>query len=177
VHTASEEARPVRRYLGYGGLLVAAIVTGLLVVGPAGAEGTGGRPLRLPLSGAEEFNAAGTPINPHGNADRGSVVLTLNQGQERVCWEFGAITLTAGEALPHVAHIHRAPEGFGGPVVVDLFGTGSTPPAPTAYPTGTICVHADAELIKDIRQNPEDYYINLHNVPHGGGVMRAQLSD
>jgi hypothetical protein len=59
--------------------------------------------------------------------------------------------------------------------VVDLFGTPTTPPAPTAYPTGTTCVHADADLIKDIRQNPESYYINLHNVPHGGGVMRAQL--
>jgi CHRD domain-containing protein len=173
----SEEARPVRRYVVYGGLLVAAMVGALIQSGPVGAEATGGRPFRLALSGAKEFNAAGVPINPHGDADRGSVVLTLNQGQEQVCWQFGPITMTAGEALPHVAHIHEAPEGFGGPVVVDLFGTAITPPAPTAYPTGTTCVHADADLIKDMRQNPEDYYINLHNVPHGGGVMRAQLSD
>lgn len=31
-------------------------------------------------------------------------------------------------------------------------------------PTEATCVHADAEVIKDIRQNPEDCYINLHNV-------------
>ncbi len=39
------------------------------------------------------------------------------------------------------------------------------------------CVHADADRIKDIRQNPENYYVNLHNAQHPGGVMRAQLSD
>lgn len=166
----------MRRYVVRGALLVGALVGALLVGGPAAADGTGGRPFRLALSGAEEFNAAGNPINPHGDADRGSAVITLNQGQERVCWQFGGITLTAGEALPHVAHIHRAPPGFGGPVVVDLFGTGTTPPAPTAYPTGTTCVHADAEVIKEIRQNPEDYYVNLHNAQHPGGVMRGQLA-
>lgn len=157
------------------GLSVAAITSAVVFAGTALADGTGGRPFRLEMSGANEFNTAGQPINPHGDADRGSVVLRLNQGQERICWEFGPITLTAGEALPRVAHIHEAPAGFGGPVVVDLFGTATTPPAPTAYPTGTTCVHADADLIKDIRQNPENYYINLHNAQHPGGVMRAQL--
>jgi hypothetical protein len=162
------------KFVGRALSVVAAL--GLVVAGSAAAaEGTGGRPFRLALSGANEFNTAGAPINPHGDADRGTVVLTLNQGQERICWEFGAITLTEGEALPRVAHIHEAPPGFGGPVVVDLFGTATTPPAPTAYPTGTTCVHADADVIKDIRQNPESYYVNLHNAQHGGGVMRAQL--
>lgn len=165
----------MRKHLVKGGLLIAAMAGTLILGGPAGAEGTGGRPFRLELSGSNEFNAAGAPINPHGDADRGSVVLTLNQGQERICWQFGEITLTAGEALPRVAHIHEAPAGFGGPVVVDLFGTASTPPPPSSYPTGTTCVHADAGDIKDIRQNPESYYINLHNLEHPGGVMRAQL--
>ena len=142
---------------------------------PVVAEDDGGRPYRLELSGAEEFNAAGVPINPHGDADRGSVTLALNQGEERVCWSFGPITMVAGEALPHAAHIHAAPAGLGGPVVIPLFGSGGTGPAPTSYPTGTTCVHAPGELIKAIRHNPEGYYVNLHNVQHAGGVMRAQL--
>ena len=30
------------------------------------------------------------------------------------------------------------------------------------------CVHADAALIKDIRQDPGDYYVNVHHdVPRG----------
>lgn len=165
-----------KRWMVRGGLWMAAVAGALLLAGPAGADGAGGRPFRLDLSGSNEFNAAGDPINPHGDADRGSVVLTLNQGQERVCWTFGEITLTAGEALPHVAHIHEAPPGAGGPVRVDLFGTPTTGPAPSSYPTGTTCVHADADRIKDMRQNPENYYVNLHNAQHPGGVMRAQLA-
>ena len=135
----------------------------------------GGRPFSLALSGANEFNAAGAPINPHGDADRGSVVLTINPGQEAVCWSFGAITLTAGDALPHVAHIHLAPEGIAGPVVVDIFGGSAAVPAPTSYPTGTTCVHGDRDVLLAILRDPGAYYLNLHNAQHPGGVMRAQL--
>ena len=113
-----------------------------LSVGTALAD-DGGRPFRLALSGANEFNAAGAPINPHGDADRGSVVLTVNPGQEEVCGTFGAITLTAGDALPHVAHIHVAPAGIAGPVVVDIFGGAAAAPAPSSYPTGTTSVEGD----------------------------------
>jgi hypothetical protein len=143
---------------------------------PASALAAGGRSYSLALSGANEFNAAGAPINPHGDSDRGTAVITLNVGREEVCWSFGPITLTTGDALPHVAHIHFGPAGVAGPVVVDLFG-GSAPAAPTAYPTGTTCVPAAREVLLAILRNPEAYYINLHNAEHPGGVMRAQFSD
>ena len=145
-----------------------------LSVGTALAD-DGGRPFRLALSGANEFNAAGAPINPHGDADRGSAKLTINPGQEEVCWSFGAITLTAGDALPFVAHIHVAPAGIAGPVVVDIFGGTGPVAAPSAYPTGTTCVHGDRDVLTAILRDPGAYYINLHNVQHPGGVMRAQL--
>ncbi len=147
----------------------------VLVMGPAGAA-NGGRPFHVVLSGANEVNAQGLPINPHGDADRGSISLRLNPGQERVCWSAGALTLTQGEALPRVAHIHEAPAGSAGPVVVDLFGTASTVPAPTSYPTGTTCVHADRSLIVDILQDPSAYYVNFHNAQHPPGVVRGQLA-
>ena len=155
-------------------VLLALIVAMALSVGPALAD-NGGRPFDLALSGANEFNAAGAPINPHGDADRGSAVLTVNPGQETVCWSFGAITLTAGDALPHVAHIHLAPEGIAGPVVVDIFGGAATAPAPTSYPTGTTCVHGDRDVLLAILRDPGAYYLNLHNAEHPAGVMRAQL--
>lgn len=166
----------MRKHVIGAGLVVAALLALLPVATVAADGGTGGRPFRLEMSGAEEFDAAGNPINPHGDADRGVVSLTLNQGRERICWTFGPITLTPGEALPHVAHIHEAPAGIAGPVRVNIFGTPDTQAAPTAYPTGTTCVHADRDLVKAIRKNPERYYINLHNAEHPGGVMRAQLS-
>jgi CHRD domain len=156
-------------------LLVPALMLAMaLSVGPALAD-NGGRPFSLALSGANEFDAAGVPINPHGDADRGSVVLTINPGQEEVCWSFGAITLTAGDALPHVAHIHRAPAGIAGPVVVDIFGGAAAAPAPGSYPTGTTCVHGDRDVLTAILRDPGAYYLNLHNVQHPAGVMRAQL--
>lgn len=145
---------------------------GLVLAGGTAAGDDGGRPFRLALSGAAEFNGAGVAINPHGDADHGSIELRLNPGQEEVCWAVGEITMTAGESLPTAAHIHVAPAGFAGPVVIPLFG-GST--APNAYPTGTHCVPADRELLRTIIRNPEAYYVNLHNSPHPAGVMRAQL--
>jgi hypothetical protein len=152
---------------------VAAVGIGTVLL--TSAAEAGGRPYDLALSGANEFNAAGAPINIHGDADRGTIKLTMNPGREEVCWSVGSITLTAGDALPHVAHIHQAGAGVAGPVVIDLFGGSAPVPAPTSYPTGTTCVPADRAEILDIFHNASDYYVNLHNVPHGGGVMRAQL--
>ena len=166
---------PTHARLLISGFAATALLGSGLVASQAFADGTGGKPYDIVLSGANEVNAAGAPINAHGDADHGSVHLTLNQGQGRICWTFGALTLTAAEALPHVAHIHRAPAGIAGPVVVDFFGTATTPPPPTAYPTATTCVSASKALVKDIRQNPENYYVNMHNAQHPGGVVRGQM--
>ena len=153
-----------------GAALTAALVGSVLLAGTTVAD-NGGKTYRLAMSGANEFNGAGAPINPHGDADSGFITLRLNPGQEEVCWTVDELTLTAGEALPHIAHIHLAPAGVAGPVVVDLFHEG----APTSYPTDTTCVDAPREGIMAIIHNPEAYYVNLHNAQHPGGVVRAQL--
>ena len=146
-------------------------IVALLPIGVAGRQ-EGGKRFHLALSGENEFNAAGAPINPHGDADRGTMTLSINPGREEVCWAVEEIELTAGDALPHAAHIHSAPEGVAGPVVIDLFGA----EAPTEYPTGSHCVAASRDLLLDILKEPEAYYVNLHNAQHPGGVMREQLS-
>ena len=166
----------MRKHTVIAGISAVALIGTLTFTGQAAGQvgDDGGKPFQLRMSGANEFNPQGAAINPHGDLDNGTVRLTLNQGQQRVCWTFGALTMTQGEPLPTVAHIHKAPAGVAGSVVVPLFGSAAYP-APNAYPTGTTCVPASKALVKDMRQNPKSYYINLHNAPHTGGVMRAQL--
>jgi hypothetical protein len=152
-------------------------VASAFVIGTPAGAGDGGREFSLRLSGADEVE----PVNLHGDADNGSVVLTINPGQQTVCWQFGELTLTAGEALPFAAHIHEAPVGVAGPVVVPLFlppdpATPDVPTPPTAYPTDKQCVpNVDRSLIVDMFRNPSAYYVNLHNTQHQTGVVRAQL--
>jgi hypothetical protein len=162
-----------KRLLGPAMVAVLVMMSLGVASGTAGAA-NGGRPFNIVLSGANEFDAAGVAINPHGNADRGTIKLRLNAGRERVCWTVGALTLTAGDPLPSAAHIHEAPAGVAGPVVIPLFG-GPEAPAPTSYPTGEVCVSADRAEIKAIFKDPSDYYVNFHSALHPGGVMRGQL--
>lgn len=150
------------------------VVGGLGLLGPVAVAGSagaanGGRPFRVALSGANEV-----PLNPHGDLDRGSAVLRINPGQERICSTFTSYVVQPGESLPHHAHLHRAPAGQRGDPVVTLFGP-PVGPEPTSFPSQEICVSASRELILDIMRNPENYYVNLHNEPHHTGVMRGQL--
>ena len=138
-------------------LLLLAAVLGL-AVRPALA-GDGGRPFETALSGAAE--APGP-----GDADgSGWAQITLNQGQGRVCFSLAVTGITPATA----AHIHVAPAGVPGPVVVTL--------APPTSGSSSGCVSGvDADLIKAIRQHPELYYVNVHNVEFPGGAWRGQLS-
>lgn len=151
----------MRRYL-------TALVTGLAValgtVAVAVAD-DGGRPLSTTLSGAEEAPGPGDP-NATGQAD-----LTLNQGQQEVCFTVSWADID-GEVF--AAHIHVAPAGVPGPIVVTLF-TGSF--AGTGSASGC-AENVDPELIKAIRQEPSAYYVNVHSRPNfPGGAVRGQLGD
>ena len=159
-----KKLRAASLLLGVLGLLVP-----LAFAGSAGAA-NGGRPFRVTLSGANEV-----PPNPHGNLDRGSAVLRINPGQERICSTFTSYVVQPGESLPHHAHLHRAPAGQIGAPLVTLFGPPAGP-EPTSFPTEELCVSASRELIRDIMRNPQNYYVNLHNEPHHTGVMRGQLA-
>jgi hypothetical protein len=118
----------------------------------------GGRPLSATLTGAAEVPGPG---DPDGS---GEVHITLNQGQGLVCFQLSVADIAPATA----AHIHVGPVGVAGPVVVGL-----TPPT-SGSSSG--CVSADLDLIKAIRQNPEEYYVNVHNSLFPAGAVRGQLS-
>jgi hypothetical protein len=141
------------RVLAIGVMAMAAL---MLTAGPGVAKG---RPLSTTMSGAEEAPGPGDPDGA------GSATIRLNSGQGEVCFD-----LTASNIAPATAaHIHEAPAGVPGPIVVPL--------SPPTSGSSSGCVSADRELIKDIRQNPSEYYVNVHNAEFPAGAIRGQLGD
>ena len=143
-------------------VLIAGIVAALMVAGVATA-GEGGRPFSTTLTGAQEAPGPGDP-NATGQAE-----IVLNQGQKQVCFD---ISWADVDGVVFAGHIHIAPVGSPGPIVVPLF-TGSF--AGTDTVSG--CVQGvDKALIKAIRQDPAAYYVNVHSQPNfPGGAIRGQL--
>ena len=143
-----------------GMLALAAVATlGLSVAagGTVTTEGTqGGRPLHATLLPQNQS----PPTASNGS---GTALVTLNQGQGVVCWDIGVENLTTPVIL---AHIHHGASGVNGPVVVDFM-------EPVNGLNG--CVTADAELIKQIRQHPDEYYVNVHTTMFPAGEVRGQL--
>ena len=138
-------------------LIVIAVAAAMLAL-PAIAT-AGGRPFVAAMSGAQEV----PPADPDGS---GTAWLTLNYGQSEVCW----VLFVEDIVLPaSAAHIHRAPAGTNGGVVVPL----SAPDA-TGWAAG--CATADQELIKEIQQSPSGFYVNVHNSVYPGGAVRGQLA-
>ena len=141
------------------------ILVVLTVLALTSIAADGGRTFTTTLTGEAEVTAAGVPNQ--GDLDgEGTAHITLNQGEGEVCFEINV----SGITLPAIgAHIHVGASTTTGPVVVGL-----TPP--DADGTSSGCVSADPDLIKAIRQNPENYYVNVHNAEYPAGALRGQLS-
>jgi CHRD domain len=142
--------------------LVAALsMVGMLAVAaPAYGEG---RSFSTVLTGAAEVPGPGDPDAS------GTAFITLNQGQGEVCFDLAWAGI---DGTVVAAHIHAAPAGIAGPVVVPLF----TDVALAGTDSATGCVSGVSEaLIKDIRQNPENYYVNIHSTVFPAGAVRGQL--
>jgi hypothetical protein len=138
---------------------VALLAVAAVSIGLAPSALAGGRPLTTTLEGENEV-----PIT--GDLDgTGTATVTLNRGTGEVCWQIAVedITLPAS-----AAHIHEAPVGVPGDVVVTLS-------APGADGMSSGCTTADRTLVKDISKNPSAYYVNVHNSDFQGGALRGQL--
>src|SRR5687768_7009438 len=123
----------------------------------------GGRKFTTTLTGEAEVTPEGVPNQ--GDLDGiGTARLRLNQGQGEICYELNVSGIVPAAA----AHIHVGPSTTTGPVVVPL--------SPPTDGSSSGCVSVDPELIKAIRQNPEEYYVNVHNAAFPGGALRGQLS-
>ena len=120
----------------------------------------GGRVLSTTLTGAAE---APGPGDSDGS---GTAFISINPGLGELCFMISVTGIT----LPAIAaHVHEAPVGVPGPVVVPL-----TPPGADGTSRG--CVIVDRDELKEIMQEPDEYYVNVHTTDFPGGAVRGQLS-
>ena len=147
-------------------LLTVAGVFGAMVAlaGPAAAQTADDPAMEQPsppvlttaLTGEEEVPGPGDP-DGSGNA------AIVPVSPEAVCF-----VLTASGIDPATdAHIHEAPPGEAGPIVLPL-----TPPTNGA--SGG-CSEAEPTLVSDLQQRPSDFYVNVHNESFPEGAIRGQL--
>jgi hypothetical protein len=93
----------------------------------------------------------------------GKAVITLNAGTGKVCWTYSSLK---GISKVNASHIHKAPKGKSGPVVVAFFSG--------ALKTKG-CVNASKSLIRAIEKTPGAYYVNIHTAKYPAGAIRGQL--
>jgi CHRD domain len=106
------------------------------------------------LSGKHEV-PSGSPVG------HGIVNLNLKAAAGKVCWKFEIV----GLPKPLFAHIHRAPVGRSGPIVVALGGR---------YKAKG-CTSAPKKTIEAIESSPNAYYVNVHTAKFPNGAIRGQL--
>jgi CHRD domain len=116
-----------------------------------------GRKISTSLNGASE--APG----PGDDDGTGTFTARINPGQEEICYELVVNNIDAAAA----AHIHKAPPGSAGPVSLGLT-------APTSGNTKE-CKAIPRDLAMAIIQDPQDYYVNVHNASFPPGAVRGQL--
>jgi hypothetical protein len=110
------------------------------------------------LRGANEV----PPADPDGTGMSG---VRMREGQREVCFTVAVQNIM----LPSIgAHIHRGSRGENGPIVIPF----ETP----VQGTSAGCVTADSvALVREIMDNPDGFYVNVHNAQFPGGAVRGQL--
>src|SRR5437763_5150833 len=72
-------------------------------------------------------------------------------------------------------HIHKAPVGVPGPIVVPLFVAPSPPTSARHIKQSGLATPNAGTTGADLCQNPSAYYVNYHTTAFPGGAIRGQL--
>jgi hypothetical protein len=140
--------------------------TAPVLVSTAYAQTAGSAPpgctVTATLSGANE-----NP--PNASPATGTTNISVDPVSNTVTF---TLTFSGLLAPSTAAHIHQAPVGVNGPVVVPLtipLGVTSATATGTATPITPF-------QVKDICANPSGFYVNVHSSVFPGGEIRGQLS-
>ena len=99
-----------------------------------------------------------------GDPDGRSSIAFFDFTEDEICYTIVVDNIGPATA----AHIHEAPAGVAGPVVVPLA-------TPDADGVAEVCQDVDPAVVADILANPQGYYVNVHNAEFPGGAVRGQL--
>src|SRR6266511_3572782 len=72
-------------------------------------------------------------------------------------------------------HIHQAPVGVAGPIVVPLFVAPAPPTSARHIKQGGVATPNPGTTGADLCQDPSGYYVNYHTTAFPGGAIRGQL--
>ena len=131
----------------------------------------GGQKFSMILTDEAEVPGPGDP-----NAT-GTAIISINPGQERICWEITTSNVNPAfiETAGTGAHIHPGAAGTANPPIVHL--------SLELNGTATGCTNVSRTLINQILANPQNYYVNLHwkhptdpTLDFSAGALRAQLT-
>jgi hypothetical protein len=103
------------------------------------------------------------PGDPDGS---GLATFIIDPARSQLCYAI----VVKDIMLPAIlAHIHIAPAGVAGPIVVPLA-------APDANGTSSGCIGGiDQQLLRAIKSHPRQYYVNVHTTDFPAGAVRGQL--
>jgi plastocyanin len=125
------------------------------------ASGAGAQTFNATLAGGREAAGGGDP------SGKGMAVVTFNG--TTVMYYIWVRDI----AQPTAAHIHNALAGQSGSIVVSLNAAFSSPSAGVYVARGTVT--SDAATVQAILQQPNAYYVNVHNASFPDGALRGQL--
>ena len=126
-----------------------ALTSSVLVIGTASAVD-----IKVTATGDQEVPPNSSPAVATGT-------ITVNEDG----YVSGGIITTGIDATS--AHIHEAPKGKNGPVVIALFMRGDRE---FIVPAGTKLTGPQYKVFKE-----GNFYVNVHSDAHEGGEIRAQL--
>lgn len=116
------------------------------------------RNLSAKMNGEQEVPGPGDPDG------KGEVKLRVKPGKNELCVEMHVANIDQATA----AHIHKGSKGVAGPAVLPL-------PLPDANGQVNSCVTAAKDVLKDIKKNTAEYYVNVHTSTYPDGAVRGQL--
>ena len=128
------------------------------------------------LNGEKEVSSTGEKGvgDPDG---RGRAEVRIQVARQRACFDLSWSNIAA----PSMAHIHEGDADTAGGIVVALFMTGDEA-APgdqdlpdTLHSVSGCATGVDQDLLRRIKDDPRDFYVNIHNNEFPPGAIRGQL--